>query len=234
MSKGTVLSIARSRNTSIFQFGFLAGHSAGLLLGTVYARKTPDLYEKNSHRTIGWITTCVVIGQGAIGILKQAARTRGNAHGHDMEERTDFMPATTRALEDHQQAEQPYLQTAYRYSNDIGHFSASESSRDDSISSPPNELGQLQRKLRELETTDDSSHAQSSDKLGLLGNAKVEHLTSYIASKISSRTMRSAHIVHNAVDCIVLLIGFIAFVTGVVVYGGVFVSFGQYVPTLRR
>jgi hypothetical protein len=52
-----MLSIARSRFHLPAQLVFLTTNALGMLLGVVYNHQTPDLYEKEKHGPVGWVST---------------------------------------------------------------------------------------------------------------------------------------------------------------------------------
>ena len=210
-----MLSVARSRSALVAQLSFVGLHSIGLVLGTIYANKTPDLYKNNFHDKLGWVVTCIVLGQCIIGLVKVAASIGMPKTGQ--EEETAFFPVPTDTLMQHEQVQ------AYRYSNDSGHFTASESSRSQSISSIADRNGEeQQRKLREYENAHADNGADCTEKHGLLGNAKVQRFASCISARLSKRTLKVLDIWNDIVDCTSLLLGFLAVVSGAVVYGGVF------------
>ncbi|KAL9126404.1 MAG: hypothetical protein Q9217_004532 [Psora testacea] len=218
---GVMLSIAQSRLALVVQLSFLAIHSIALSLGTIYTYNTPQLYENNSHNKVGWIVTWVVVAQCVTGIIKLAASI---TQGEDTvtEEQVAFLPMTTQALEQHRQAQQD-APDPYRYSRDSGHFTASEPSRSQSVSSTATFTQEEQQKPYEYDADhDDDIDQHYSKKRGLLGNPKVERLASSFTAMLSKRTMRGINTVHNVIDRTILLMGFVAFVTGAAVYGGVF------------
>lgn len=212
---GVMLNVARSRLALIVQIIFLGVHSFGLLLGTVYTSKTPNLYKYNAHNKVGWIVTVVVLVQCIIGLVKLAV-SFGNLEAKQ-EEEAAYLEFSREAFTQQEQTE------AYRYSNDSGHFSASESSRSQSIASilERNEEEQ-QQKLREYQEFHADAEADCNEKLGLLGNAQVRRVASRISAKLSKRTIRLLDAIDSIIDCTSLLLGFVAIVSGAVVYGGAF------------
>ena len=160
--------------------------------------------------------TLVVVAQCTIGLMKLAANIV-KAQEARAEERVAFLPVSTEALAQHQSTG---YQDAYRYSQDSGHFTASEPSRSQSFSST-HDQEEEERKLREYQ--DAKAEAHYTEKQGLLGNTKIQRAASRISAKVSKRTMKVLNVIYNAIDLIILPFGFIAIVTGIVVYGGVFV-----------
>ena len=212
-----MLSVARSRLALINQLSFLGLHSLGLLLATIHSSKVPDLYENNVHNKVGWVVTLVVVAQCTIGLVKLAVNIVKPQEART-EERVSFLPVSTEALAQHQSTA---YQDGYRYSQDSGHFTASEPSRSQSFSST-HDQEEEERKLHEYQ--DAQAEADYTEKQGLLGNAKIQRAASRISTKLSKRTMKVLDMIYTAIDFIILPFGFIAIVTGTVVYGGVFVS----------
>ncbi|KAL6721122.1 hypothetical protein ACLMJK_000222 [Lecanora helva] len=213
---GVMLSVGRSRLAVLVQLSFLCLHSIGLLLGVIYTGKTPKLYESNVHGKIGWIVTWLVLLQCVTGLVKLA--TSFTLPKPKEDEQRPFLPITTEALERYEEA-QPY-----RYSNDSGHFTASDISRSQSISSTRehNEEAE-QRKLREYYDSHVDAEANCiGKKNGLFINDKIQKFASYMSARFSNRTLRVLNTFHNIIDCTSLPFGFVAILSGAVVYGGIF------------
>lgn len=127
---GVMLSITRSRLALLVQLSFSGVHSVGLLPGTVYRIKTPNLYGNNAHNKVGWIVTGIILAQCVLRVAKFAASVgRFEARPEEQESILQF------GTEDFTQREQTH---AHRYSSDSGHCIASESSPSQSISSMRN------------------------------------------------------------------------------------------------
>ncbi|CAD6587607.1 MAG: hypothetical protein ASARMPRED_003196 [Alectoria sarmentosa] len=207
---GIMLNVARSRLALPAQLSFLMLHSIGLLMGTVYSSKAPDLYENNAHNKIGWIVTWIVVAQYIIGLVKSAAIVK-DPQDIDAEEKTAFLPISTEALA--QQQEATYSLDEYRYSRDSGHFTASEASRSQSISSVQDHEVEEHQKLLKHQTPHADTDPEYTEKQDLLSNTKAQRIAS---------TTRALNVTYDAIDCVSLLLGFAAIVSGAVVYGGVF------------
>lgn len=220
-----MLSVSRSRLALPAQLSFLGLHSVGLLLGTVYSSKTPDLYENNAHNKIGWIVTCIAVAQCIIGLVKLAVSFKKPYDAH-AEEQTAFLPISTEDLAQHHQA--AYSPDEYRYSRDSGHFTASEASRSQSISSMQDDENEEHQKVLEYQSPHADTDAEYTEKQGFLGSTKAQRVATCIAAMMSQRTTRTLNFAYNAIDCMSLLLGFAAIVSGAVVYGGIFVSCIQY------
>ena len=219
-----MLSVARSRLALPTQLSFLSLHTVGLVLGSIYSSKTPDLYENNAHNKIGWIVTWIVVLQCIIGLVKSAL-TFQKSQDIDAEEQTTFLPISDQVLEQHHQA--TYCPDEYRYSRDSGHYTASEASRSQSVSSMQDRESEEHQKFFDYQTPHADTHAGYMEEQGFLSNTKAQHVATRIAAVISQRTIRALAAAYNAIDYVSLLLGFAAIVSGTVVYGGVFVSYDQ-------
>ena len=221
-----MLSIAKSRLALPVQFSFLGIHGVGLLLSTIYTGKVPDLYPNNSHHKLGWIVTWIVVAQAVIGLLRLAVKIASPHDTSSVDERASFLPIQPEPTSQPHHYQRVQSPDPYRYSNDSGHFTASEPSRSHSLSSSHDQAEEEERKNREFEAAHaDLQSALTTEKRGLLSNPKVERLASRIAAYLSKRTMRILECYDNLVNRLIFLLGFIAFISGMAVYGGVFVSY---------
>lgn len=216
-----MLSVSRSWLALPAQLSFLGLHSVGLLLGTVYSSKTPNLYENNAHNKLGWIVTWIVWAQCIIGFIQLAVKFKRPQEA-DVQEQAAFLPVSTESLAQHHQA--TYSPDEYRYSRDSGHFTASETSRSQSVSSMQDREDAENQKFLEYQNTHANANAEYMEKQSFSGHTKAHRVASCIAVMLSQRTTRALNWAYNVIDCVVLLLGFAAIVTGAVVYGGVFVS----------
>ncbi len=208
-----MLSIARSRYTLPMQFLFLSVNAIGLLLATVYNASTPDLYPNNAHHKLGWLLTWVVSAQVMMGLIYAYAGRKNDG----------FIPVSTEAMAEHQRIHnlEDARPNLYRFSNDSGQGTEpnTESLRSESISSQSSDH-QLPDARREHEEEDDQE-----EKQGLMNGTKVDKfLSSKIPGMLLSRVLKVLRFFYNAVDCIILILGFVALTTGGVTYGGFFVS----------
>lgn len=228
-----MLSVARSRLALIVQLSFLALHGIALSLGTTYAYNTPQLYENNSHKKVGWIVTWIVATQCVLEIVKLVARV-GKTDDGNQEEQMSFLPETTNALERHEQDHGKQSGESYRYSDDSGHFTASQPSRPDSVSSSGTYTQEEEQKLHQYNVRKFDSDDRHPEKHGLWSSPKIHRITSSFAAALSSKALRVIDTISNAIDRAILPIGFVAFVTGAAVYGGVFVGLSLEFPPMPK
>lgn len=207
-----MLSIARSRYTLPTQLLFAAVNAVGVFLVTIYDTSTPDLYPNNAHHKLGWILIWVVCAQVIMGIINAYA---GRNHHK-------FIPVSQEAIEEHlrvhNEATRPQL---YRFSNDSGQGTEpnTESLRSQSISSQGSDHQLGGERLNNFEVDDQE------EKHGLMHGTKVDKfLASKLPGMLSARVLGLLRFFYNSVDRLILILGFVALMTGGITYGGFFVS----------
>lgn len=217
---GVMLSIVRARSALPVQFIFTALNALGVFLITIYNTSTPDLYPNNSHHKLGWVLTWLVGAQVVTGIISAYTGQRGHK---TQAERNDYMPVSTEAMAEHHRIQSLRHGESYRLSNDSGQGTErnTESLRSHSVSSTGEDSELPGARKNELD--------ESEEKHGLLHGSKVDKfLMSKIPGLLSSRVLRVFQLMYDIVDRSILLLGFAALLTGIVTYGGLFVSFSQY------
>ena len=214
-----MLSIARSRFAIPTHCIFLVINAAGLAVGTIYNSLTPDLYENNVHHKMGWAVTWIVTIQAGLGILRTYVGKEQVLYTYPMEQ--------YRHIQDMRTPEQ------YRYSRDSGHGTEPSSPRTSSPNSP-HEL-QNNASSRLIHPEELSEESLQSDKHGLLGNTATDQFLSRVASRFSTtRAMRIGIAIRSMIDRTILLVGFMLLTTGIVTYGGVFVSQGYDIVSMEH
>lgn len=212
-----MLSVARSRLACATQIAFFGLNAFGLLFGTIYNGRTPDLYENNLHHTLGWAITWVVLAQILIGLLRLCANDHKIQESHG-EERLAFMHIGTDAMSGYHQMHPESVASMHRYSHDSGHGTGSNTSRNHSPA------GLLQEKDEETLGLEDQ--ARDYDTYGesqrLLGSAKLFPFLSRVSQAMPNRIWNIMTWYYDTVDILILIIGFVAILTGLVTYGGVF------------
>jgi hypothetical protein len=211
-----MLSIARSRYSLLVQFAFLAVNSVGLLLATIYNASTPDLYPNNAHHKLGWVVTWMVVAQFVMGII--------TAYTGRQTKKSEpaYVPVSRDAMREHHRWQGLRSPQAGRFSNDSGQGTErnTESLRSQSISSSSGD-DQLPSPLERVE----AEEPRVVERQGLLGGSRVDQfLRKRIPGLLSSRVLRAGQFLYDVVDRVILLLGFAALSSGIVTYGGLFVS----------
>lgn len=218
-----MLSIARSRYSLLSQFAFLVLNTLGVALVTIYNGSTPDLYPNNAHHRLGWILTWVMCAQACIALI--SAYT--GAWRKDSGEQAAYIPVSTEAMAEHHRIHSLRLKTQYRYSNDSGH--GTERNTESLRSHPPSPSDEH----IELNLPDVRQHYEREDEEAkiqqeqfFLGGGRLDRFMSKkIPGIFSKRVLRILEIIYNTVDRLILILGFVAFTTGIVTYSGIFVSY---------
>ena len=219
--QGVILNISRSRFALLSQIIFLGLNAVALLFGTIYQNETPELYEGNVHSSFGWLLTWIVVAQTIMVILRQFG-------GRDPRKRQqswrsgEYQAVTQDAMQQHQ-VNQRQRPDQYRYSHDSGHGTEPDSSNSQSCSPISQSDEDPFRKIEQ--SHDDEMDVESIEGRGLFrGGHAVTGFLIRLTSRLSNRTLKVLNITSNLVDRAILLLGFLAITTGIVVYGGIFVS----------
>jgi hypothetical protein len=224
MTPGIMFSISRSRLALPTQLLFLVLNGLGLVFGTIYNVKTPDLYENNAHHKIGWIATWIITAQVVMSLIFVYSGRR-NVEPVTESERASFLPVSVAAMAQHNM--QPY--SDYRWSGDSGQgteHSSVHNSRDASPTNPSrrDSLGPYSKPEAELDQDDDEPE-QLPERRGCLRNNVVDkYLSQRLPGMFSKRLLKAFEVLYNTIDGTILILGFIAFTTGGVTYAGIFVS----------
>ncbi len=217
-----MFSISRSRLALPTQLVFLVLNGLGVLFGTIYNVNTPDLYPNNAHHTIGWIATWAMTAQVIMGLLflysGRIKTTSGAAH-----ERAAFLPISIEAMSQHEQTHNAAGYSANRWSGDSGQGTertSSEHSRDVSPTVPGRFI-----KPEAPKEEDDDEIEDVPRSGGWPRNTIVDkYLSKRLPGLASRRLTKGLEVLYEIIDRTILILGFIAILTGGVTYAGIFVS----------
>lgn len=215
-----MLSIARSRLAVPAQFVFLIVNAFALLLGLAYNHRTPELYENNAHSKTGWIITWIASAWVFMALV-QVYTARGRPHA--LEDHSS-QPLNTVNMARYQRVQQEEP----RWSNDSGQGTEPNSaSLYDHSASPSveseDELFNMPRRRRTQDELDDVD--LDAEKSGLLKtNAVDRFFTHKVARWVEGKPLRCLRLLYVVIDRTILVQGFVAIMSGTVVYGGIGVS----------
>ena len=218
-----MLSLARSRLAFAVLLAFLVVHSIAALLGTIYKYNTPQLYEKNSHGPTGWIITLIVAVQCSIELAKLAADIDKETDSWERED-SRIPPITAEALERHHRAHN--LEMMHEHDDNSADSGGSRSQSVSSTSTYTHETPQSHFTY----DAEDKAEFGVQEKHSLLGDRTVERAATGLMTRVSGRAFRIMSHLHNLINRAIFLLGFVAFVTGAAVYGGVFVRLHASFP----
>jgi hypothetical protein len=224
-----MFSIARSRLHLPVQFAFLLLNAFGLLFGAIYNNGTPDLYPNNAHHRIGWLLICITCAQTCMALLQ--AYTERPEETRYLDERAAFIPISTHAIEEHRRIHNLEGVQVYRFSNDSGQGTErnTESLRSHSTSSDE-ELDEIQ--VSNINLGYDAEH-DTAEKRGILNHNGLNKIfMKKLPSLLSSKTLRALEMVYKVSNRVILILGFMALTTGIVTYGGIFVSHSREMDVL--
>lgn len=226
-----MFSIARSRYTLIVQFLFLVVNGVGVMLATFYNVSTPDLYENNAHHKIGWIATWVMTAQTIMSLLfLYSGRTKKASSMPS--ERAAFLPMSTENMAEHNRHSSYH---DYRWSADSG----SPTSRSSvTLNSPrdisPSNLYRLSKELDRDEDVDDEEGLPMplpravTEAAPRRSRFRIKAVDTFLSKKVpglfSQRLVKVAELGYEVVDRTILILGYIALMSGGVTYAGWMVS----------
>ncbi|KAK7745978.1 hypothetical protein SLS53_002698 [Cytospora paraplurivora] len=221
-----MFSLARSRYTLPTQFVFLATNALGLVVGTIYNAKTPDLYPNNAHHKLGWLVTWVLCAQGAVSLLGRLAGAFGNKSNHrfDAAERQGFLPVSQAAMDEHRRIHNSCYSAMNRHSDDSGQGTEprTESLRSHSFSSSPDPLASpTAEDLAHKEYHDEDDDLETEPPAMPRGGA-IRIFVTKIGGKISSRAWKVLLFGYDFIDRTSMILAFITLCTGVTTYGRLF------------
>lgn len=213
-----MLSVARSRLALAMQSSFFALNAFGLLVGMIYNNRTPDLYENNLHHRLGWAATWIVLAQIVVGLLRSYTRGRVSADANG-EERVSFMAVSTHHMTGYQQMHPDSVASMHRYSHDSGHGTESGSSRCDSLAGLHEEKDEETHRFSHQLRNDQAEGMESRKPLGFVN---PDRFLSRVSQLVPDQLIRIFNFFYDAVDVLILIIGFVLTLTGFITYAGIF------------
>jgi hypothetical protein len=217
ITKVVMLSIAQSRLNLLAHLVFLTLNAFGILLATIYNSKTPDLYPNNVHHKLGWVLAgiiCIEACAALINVYNRPIKGSGS-----LQERTSFLPISVQAIAEHQRRHDSQINRDPHWSSDDGQGSAptTESLRSHSMTSTMCDENQ--------DFTTPNYDNDDDVDLEKPNPSKVDFfLSKSLVAVMSRRTFRTLNLIHNIINRLILMLGFIGVTTGVVTYAGIFVS----------
>ena len=201
----------------MLQVIFFGLNAFGLLVGTIYNTKTPDLYENNLHHKLGWAITWILLAQIVVGLLRFYTNGKADPDA-DQDERVAFMPISTRHMSGYQQMHPDSLASMHRYSHDSGHGTESDSSRSNSLA------GLHEEKIERQDFGDQLPENYVDRPRGAKSFifAAADRFLSRVSQLFPNQLMKALNSFYDAVDILILVIGFITVLTGFITYAGIF------------
>lgn len=213
-----MLSVARSRLALPTQVAFFIANALGLLVGTIYNSKTPDLYENNLHHKLGWAVTWIVLAQIVVGLFRMYTMGR-SASETNSDESAAFLPTGILDMTGYRQMHPDSSASMHRYSHDSGQGTESVSSRSNSLMESNDE------KETEPERFVDHPHDDNTEGVGIRkksGLITADNLLSRVSKHLPRPVTKVMNVYYEAVDVLILIFAFVLILTGFITYGGVF------------
>ena len=207
-----MLSLARSRLVLPSQLTFLSVNGLGLLIGKIYNAKTPDFYQGNIHSPLGWALTVIMLLQCAIGAVQTLA-SMDIRDETSSEEHEAFIPISTEVMEQQQAMQGRNEWEQLRFSRDSGQGTEPESS--------PCSVTSSEAEPRKLE--EDPMSAPGNNNRQSYYSSLISRMLRGVTRMRPSRTLRIINLLSKMTNILILPLGFVAMVSGMVTYGGVFV-----------
>ncbi|USP73230.1 hypothetical protein yc1106_00504 [Curvularia clavata] len=215
-----MFSIARSRFTLPSQLVFLATNALALVLGLIYDHQTPELYAGNAHSKTGWAITWIASAWVFLALVQAYA---GLPNKHSVEDEFKH-PMTAANMLRYQRVQDEDVADPSRWSGDSGQgternsASLYDSSRSPSVESENQQFASPSRR----NTHDDDVFDDENEKYGLLRNTSVDRFFSRNVARFAvGRTLKAIRFFYVLVERTILIQGFVAIVSGAVVYGGI-------------
>ncbi|KAI9787725.1 MAG: hypothetical protein M1839_000256 [Geoglossum umbratile] len=217
---GVMLSIAQSHIHTPVQILFLIINTLGVVLGTMYNARTPDLYRGNSHHKLGWALTWLAGIYMVVGLLSK--RSAGDRDfGKTLAESASFIPVSVEAVEAHRRAhgEEPEHR---RQSNDSGQGTerASSSLRSYSLSPSGEPDDHQPPSYRRFSDEVEEATTYGRRRTSFPRSNALDRIVQRIPG-IPKRVLQLSRIMYIAIDRVILVLGFVALCTGAVTYGGI-------------
>ncbi|KAI9888697.1 MAG: hypothetical protein M1814_006507 [Vezdaea aestivalis] len=192
-----------------------------ITVGVIYNGKTPDLYPGNSHHQLGWALSWIYAVHTVTGIVGDSMERR-RATIESGAERQHFIPVSTEALAEHDWVDEEGKACPNRYSYDSGQGTdrASSSLQNHSLS-PTEEQSQTQftRKV--------TFASPISDPYVIENPVQICRIDAFLARRLPMMSYRILAVIHfstEAINRLMLPLGFVALTTGIVAYSGIFMG----------
>lgn len=217
-----MFSVAQSRFALPSQGIFLLANTVGLVLGTVYDANTPDLYENNAHHKVGWIFTWFAGAWVVLGVVNMYA-SRYSKDDRDIGEQMSIANMTRYSrLQQVSQTNSPDR----RWSGDSGQGTERHSGSLFGSGSPGTEAdqGAFDEQLPMYTSDDIENEHVDAEKRGLLQDTRVDRFLTKYLHRLPGSIFTASKVIYILFERMLVIFGFIALLTGIVTFGGVFVS----------
>ncbi|KAL3488946.1 hypothetical protein BJX62DRAFT_252954 [Aspergillus germanicus] len=215
----TMLSLARSRYTPFLRLVFTATNIIGVLCGVAYKNNTPDLYPGSAHSAVGWIATGIAAAQVShllvdpvSGLFNRLRRNKTQSGRHTLSP----MREGFHGLQDHDGP-----------SGLSRHISIDVEATQALVEDRGSDTSQSSRLYQEDAhefgfTRGDDTCFEESDSIRALHHDPSAAFSKVFSRPLLSRTRRFILFMYDLLDRTILIVGFVAFCTGLVTFWGIF------------
>lgn len=218
----TMFSVGQSRFALPSQVIFLLANTIGLVLGIVYNTYTPDLYEANAHHKVGWVFTWFAGAWVVLGVLNMYGNRPGKDNRITVQQMSIANMTQSSRLEQVRQTDS----LDRRWSGDSGQGTERKSGSLFGSDSPGTEANQ--RSFDEqlpLYVPNDIEHEHAgTEKRGISQHTKIVRFLSKNVQRLSRNIFAVSKVIYVLLERLLVVFGFVALLTGLVTFGGVFVS----------
>lgn len=200
---------------------FLVSNGLAVVCGIIYNANTSDMYKNNVHHSIGWIATWVMTVQVVMGLLFIYPR-RSKKGGSAATERDAFLPVSVVNMA--QRDRTPDIDC--HWSGDIGPSPECSSiyNGTDVLPMDPYPLDEVLKKPEPEDGDDEPETLVPRCPSFLHIRLFDKYLLARIPRMLPTELLKMLEVFYKIVDRAILILGFIALVTGGVTYAGIFVS----------
>jgi hypothetical protein len=212
-----MFSVAKSRYTLPVQALFFILNAFGVFLSVVYDAKTPDLYENNAHHKIGWIFTWILSAWILMGLVNLYSK-RSHGRRHSGQQISIANMTRYQRLQTEQEPD------SARWSGDSGQGSERNSYSLFGSGSPGTDNAERRTFDEALPAYQNVEGDDEPEKRGFLRNSRVDRFLSRNIHRIAfGKTLKLNGIFYTVIERTIIIMGWIALLTGFVTFGGIFV-----------
>ena len=176
------------------------------------------------HSPFGWALSVVMLLQCVIGAALMYASVGVREKASSEEEKEAFLPISVEAMVQHQAMQGRNERDHFRFSRDSGQGTEPEFSSSCSVTSLEGEPRKVEEDIMRANGNGRSDNdTRSVFRWMLRGKSRMR----------SSRILRIVTRLSDLIDLLILPLGFVAIISGLVIYGGVFVR-ASFHHWLRR
>lgn len=209
-----MLSLARSRYTHFVRLGFISANTVGVFFGFLYKNTTPDLYPGSAHSAVGWIATGMAAAQISHLLVEPLTKLFNRIAGRDEIKSGRYTLPPMQEVHSLQDYDTPSA-ISRQGSFDV---EATDGFVDDRDTSSNSGL------YREDRNESDDTVVEDSGSIRVLHDDARAAISKMFSKPSLTRAGRIILLMYKLIDNTILIMGFVAFCTGIITFWGIFVS----------